>query len=170
MQSANNQSAHSYSNGAAAVFGGWVWPADSSCLLSCRGFVTSTMPFALSDYAIRLVIVQHGGQKCQTLNKANQSLQCYTLIAKKNTRYPSDPVSCSNSTKWPVYWREERKEKKKSPRAIMHLSQQQVELQSQSFIFNFIRVSGQTNVLLISSLLLLKRGRTVRGRKLDYRE
>lgn len=54
--------------------------------------------------------------------------------------------------------------KKKSPRAIMHLSQQQVELQSQSFIFNFIRVSGQTNVLLISSLLLLKRGRTVRGR------
>lgn len=62
MQSANNQSAHSYSNGAAAVFGGWVWPADSSCLLSCRGFVTSTMPFALSDYAIRLVIVQHRGQ------------------------------------------------------------------------------------------------------------
>lgn len=62
MQSANNQSAHSYSNGAAAVFGGWVWPADSSCLLSCRGFVTSTKPFALSDYAIRLVIVQHRGQ------------------------------------------------------------------------------------------------------------
>lgn len=52
----------------------------------------------------------------------------------------------------------------------MHLCQQQVELQSQSFIFNFIRVSGQTNVLLISSLLLLKRGWTVRGRKLDYRE
>lgn len=40
----------------------------------------------------------------------------------------------------------------------MHLSQQQVELQSQSFIFNSTRVSGQTNVLLISSLLLLQRG------------
>lgn len=52
-------------------------------------------------------------------------------------------------------------------------SQQQVELQSQSFIFNSTRVSGQTNVLLISSLLLLKRGRAMRveswatGRKED---
>lgn len=109
--------------------------------------------------------------KCQTLNKANQSLQCCTLIAKKNTRYPSDPVSCRNSTKWPDCLLERgTKRKKKFPRAIMHLCQQQVELQSQSFIFNFIRVSGQTNVLLISSLLLLKRGRTARGRKLDYRE
>lgn len=52
----------------------------------------------------------------------------------------------------------------------MHLSQQQVELQSQSFIFNSTRVSGQTNVLLISSLLLLKWGRAMRGRELDYRE
>lgn len=52
----------------------------------------------------------------------------------------------------------------------MHLSQQQVELQSQSFIFNSTRVSGQTNVLLISSLLLLKQGRAMRGRELDYRE
>ncbi len=58
MQSANNQRALSYSNGAAAVFGGWVWPVDSSCLLSCRGFVTSTIPFALSNYAIGLVTVQ----------------------------------------------------------------------------------------------------------------
>lgn len=45
----------------------------------------------------------------------------------------------------------------------MHLSQQQVELQSQSFIFNSTRVSVQTNVLLISSLLLLKQGRAMRG-------
>lgn len=69
--------------------------------------------------------------------------------------------------------------KKKCPissRAIMHLSlslsQQQVLLQSQSFIFNSARVSGQTNVLLISSLLLLKWGRALkRGeREPDYRE
>lgn len=52
----------------------------------------------------------------------------------------------------------------------MHLSQQQVELQSQSFIFNSTRVSGQTNVLLISILLLLKQGMAIRGRELDYRE
>lgn len=52
----------------------------------------------------------------------------------------------------------------------MHLSQQQVELQSQSFIFNSTRVSGQTNVLLISSLVLLKQGRAMRERELDYRE
>lgn len=58
MQSANNQGALSYSNGAAAaVFGGWVWPVDSSCLLSCRGFVTSTILFVLSNYAIGLVTV-----------------------------------------------------------------------------------------------------------------
>lgn len=62
MQSANNQRALSYSNGAAAVFGGWVWPADSSCLLSCRGFVTSVIPFALSNYAIGLVTVRCQGQ------------------------------------------------------------------------------------------------------------
>ncbi|KAI9539414.1 hypothetical protein NQZ68_005494 [Dissostichus eleginoides] len=36
----------------------WVWPADSSCLLSCRGFVTSTIPFALSNHAIGLVTAQ----------------------------------------------------------------------------------------------------------------
>lgn len=45
----------------------------------------------------------------------------------------------------------------------MHLSQQQVELQSQSFIFNSTRVSGQANVLLISSLLLLKWGNWTTG-------
>lgn len=52
----------------------------------------------------------------------------------------------------------------------MHPSQQQVQLQSQSFIFNSTRVSGQTNVLLISSLLLLKPGRAMRRREMDYRE
>jgi len=45
----------SYSNGTAAVLGGWVWLVDSSCLLSCRGFVTSMIPFALSNYANGLV-------------------------------------------------------------------------------------------------------------------
>lgn len=39
------------------------------------------------------------------------------------------------------------------------LEERQVELQSQSFIFNSARVSGQTNALLIASLLLLRWGR-----------
>lgn len=55
MQSVNKQSALSYLNGATAVLRGRVWPADSSRLLSCRGFVTSVIPFARSNYAIRLV-------------------------------------------------------------------------------------------------------------------
>lgn len=70
------------------------------------------------------------------------------------------------------------KQKKECPissRAIVHLSllsQQQVLLQSQSFIFNSARVSGQTNVLLISSLRLLKWGRAERRgeREPDYGE
>lgn len=83
MQSANNQGALSYSNGAAAaVFGGWVWPVDSSCLLSCRGFVTSTIPFALSNYAIGLVTVQRRGQN-DIPNDTYQSAQYCTLISDK---------------------------------------------------------------------------------------
>lgn len=60
----------------------------------------------------------------------------------------------------------------KSHHASLSLFQQQVLLQSQSFIFNSARVSGQTNVLLISSLLLLKWGRALRSgeREPDYRE
>lgn len=40
----------------------WVWPVDSSCLLSCRGFVTSTITFAPSNYVIGLVTVQCRGR------------------------------------------------------------------------------------------------------------
>lgn len=47
----------------------------------------------------------------------------------------------------------------------MHLCQQQVELQSQSFIFNFIRVSGQTNVLLISKSPITEKGTDCEGEK-----
>lgn len=72
MQSADKQSPLSYSNGAATLFGGWVWPVDSSCLLSCRGFVTSPIPFALSNYAIELVTVPYRGQN-DTPNNTYQS-------------------------------------------------------------------------------------------------
>lgn len=117
--------------------------------------------------------------KIAAANNTDRRPQHCTLMANK-TWLPSDPVSSGNTAQngLTVYLKEEqrgkeREREKKNPislKAIMHLSQQQVELQSQSFIFNSTRVSGQTNVLLISSLLLLKRGRDMRGRKLDYRE
>lgn len=52
MQSVKKQSALSYLNGTAVVLGGWVWSLASSSLFSCRGFVTSVIPFASSNYAI----------------------------------------------------------------------------------------------------------------------
>lgn len=57
----------SYSNGAVDVFGGWVWLVDSSCLLSCRGCVTSPIPFALSNYAIGLVNVAEDKMTTSTI-------------------------------------------------------------------------------------------------------
>lgn len=105
MQSANNQRALSYSNGAAAVFGGRVWPADFSCLLSCRGFVTSAIPFALSNYAIGLVTVQCQGQND---NPDNTYTVLHTdLRQKQGSSVIWCAVRSTAQNGQAVYWREE---------------------------------------------------------------
>lgn len=144
------------------LLGGWVWPADFSCLLSCRFFVTSAIIFALSDYGMGPATVHFREQddRPPTISKSTAVRISHTHCVME----AGDPLRWNNRTKWPECPLE-GKLKLISPKAIMHLPQQQVELQSQSFIFNSTRVSGQTNVLLISSLLLPKRGGRRGGRR-----
>lgn len=109
-------------------------------------------------------------------NLANSTV-LRTDLQRNKVAQPSSELKEQHKMAWLFTGGRDGKQKKmphilKSHHASLSLSQQQVLLQSQSFIFNSARVSGQTNVLLISSLLLLKWGRALRSgeREPDYRE
>lgn len=110
-------------------------------------------------------------------NLANSTV-LRTDLQRNKVAQPSSELKEQHKMAWLFTGGRDGKQKKNAPYpqepscTSLSLSQQQVLLQSQSFIFNSARVSGQTNVLLISSLLLLKWGRALRSgeRELDYRE
>lgn len=156
MQSANNR-ALSYSDGAA---GGWVWPLDSSWLPSCRGFVTCADAFAESNYTFGLVSVLCWGQNDMSKNTEAHCVAGWSLIRRGGSVSSWSVGATRNGVA--VYWWERWKTRTQEPSCISLSSRYSCNL-SHSYLIS-TRVSGQTNVLLISSLLLPKWGRAARER------
>lgn len=140
--------------------GGWVWPLDSSWLPSCRGLVTCADAFAESNYTFGLVSVLCWGQNDMSKNTEAHCVAGWSLIRRGGSVSSWSVGATRNGVA--VYWWERWKTRTQEPSCISLSSRYSCNL-SHSYLIS-TRVSGQTNVLLISSLLLPKWGRAARER------
>lgn len=109
--------------------------------------------------------------KWQPTQYLSKSTALHTDLRHNKVAQWSGKLEEQHKMAWLFTGGRNEKQKPISPRAIMHLSLSSRYSCNLSHSYLIPQeFPGQTNVLLISSLLLLKRGRAMKGRELDYSE